>query len=211
MHRRLRRNLKPGRRGARIGPGHVHTTKGFVHESLVRLPRAGRAVSPHGGGAGHDRDSRAVPAQDTAALTPGTGVTLSLEEALQQARANSPTYRQTLNDAGPAKWGVRNAYGSLLPSVNVALGSGLHRLGASRTSAAASSGRPRRSSPPATASACSGSSTAGRSPRRREQKALQRATDEDISGPASTLRAEIETQYLTTLQATRRWRWPGSR
>jgi len=35
-----------------------------------------------------------------------------------------------------------------------------------------------------------------------EQKALQRATDEDISGAGVTLRAEIETQYLTTLQAT---------
>ena len=36
-----------------------------------------------------------------------------------EARANSPAYRQTLNDAGPAKWGVRNAYASLLPSVSV--------------------------------------------------------------------------------------------
>ena len=35
-----------------------------------------------------------------------------------------------------------------------------------------------------------------------EQKALQRATDEDISGAGVALRAEIETQYLTTLQAT---------
>ena len=63
----------------------------------------------------------ASPDSSTAAAAPA--VTLSLQEALVQARANSPSYRQTLNDAGPAKWGVRNAYGSLLPSVSV--GSGL--------------------------------------------------------------------------------------
>ena len=39
---------------------------------------------------------RAVPAQDTtAAHGAGPVVTLSLQEALQQARANSPAYRQT--------------------------------------------------------------------------------------------------------------------
>ena len=63
---------------------------------------------------------RLAAAQDTtAALQPVPAVTLSRDEALRQARANSPTYRQTLNDAGPARWGVRNAYGSLLPSFNV--------------------------------------------------------------------------------------------
>ena len=59
---------------------------------------------------------RPAPVADTtAALRSAPTVTLSLQEALQQARANSPTYRQSLNDAGPAKWGVRNAYGSRLP------------------------------------------------------------------------------------------------
>ena len=71
----------------------------------------------------------AVPDSSTSA--PAPAVTLSLQEALDQARANSPSYRQTLNDAGPAKWGVRNAYGSLLPSVSV--GSGLMRLVATET------------------------------------------------------------------------------
>ena len=60
----------------------------------------------------------AASAQDSAqAPVPARLVSLSLAEALQQARAHSPMYRQALNDAGPAKWGVRNAYGSLLPSV----------------------------------------------------------------------------------------------
>jgi outer membrane protein TolC len=76
--------------------------------------------------------ARAAPAQ--AAATAGLttpAVTLSLQEALDQARAHSPTYRQTLNDAGPAKWGVRNAYGSLLPSVSV--GSGVGYTGTGQT------------------------------------------------------------------------------
>jgi outer membrane protein len=144
----------------------------------------------------------AAAAQDTTAvLRSAPTVTLSLDEALQQARANSPTYRQTLNDAGPAKWGVRNAYGNLLPSVNVSsdlgyTGSGQSNFGGGfvrPTSAFVTSGynlglqwqlNGRTLTAPA------------------EQKALQRATDEDISGAGVTLRAEIETQYLTTLQAT---------
>jgi outer membrane protein TolC len=51
------------------------------------------------------------------ALAQDSTVSLSLAEALREARANSPAYRQALNDASPAKWGVRNAYGNLLPSV----------------------------------------------------------------------------------------------
>jgi outer membrane protein len=143
-----------------------------------------------------------LAAQDTtAALRPTPAVTLSLDEALRQARANSPTYRQTLNDAGPAKWGVRNAYGSLLPSVSVSsdlgyTGSGQSNFGGGfvlPTSAFVTSGYSlglqwqldgRTLTAPAT------------------QKALQRATDEDISGAGVALRVDIETQYLTTLQTT---------
>ena len=59
-----------------------------------------------------------APAQDSSLVSlPQRSVNLSLAEALQQARGNSPMYRQALNDASPAKWGVRNAYGNLLPSV----------------------------------------------------------------------------------------------
>ena len=65
-----------------------------------------------GRGAGLDRAARPPPRLRA-------GDALAGQEALDQARANSPAYRQTLNDAGPARWGVRNAYGSLLPSVNV--------------------------------------------------------------------------------------------
>jgi outer membrane protein len=142
---------------------------------------------------------RAVPTQDTTTAQ-GPVVTLSLQEALQQARANSPAYRQTLNDAGPAKWGVRNAYGSLLPSVNVS--SDLGYTGSGQSNFGGGFVRP------TSAFVTSGYSLGlqwqldGRvltAPA--QQKALRRATDEDISGAGVDLRAEIETQYLTTLQA----------
>src|SRR4026209_487228 len=48
-----------------------------------------------------------------------TTVRVTLAEALEQARKNSPTYLQTLNDAGPAGWSVRNAYAALLPTFDV--------------------------------------------------------------------------------------------
>jgi hypothetical protein len=45
-------------------------------------------------------------ADSTAVQRPAPAVTLSLQDAFEQARANSPAYRQILNDAAPAKWGV---------------------------------------------------------------------------------------------------------
>jgi outer membrane protein len=140
-------------------------------------------------------------AQDSTRAAPATPqASLSLDEALRQARANSPTYRQTLNDAAPARWGVRNAYGSLLPSITASsdlgyTGTGDANLGSGfiqPTSAFITSGyslglRWDLSGRALTAPA--------------EQKALQRATQEDITGAGVTLTFEISTQYLNTLQA----------
>jgi outer membrane protein len=143
----------------------------------------------------------AASAQDSNGVAPSTAVSLSLAEALRVARGNSPTYRQTLNDAGPAKWGVRNAYGGLLPTLTASsdvgyTGSGESNFGGGLilpTSSFVTSGYNlgiewRLSGRSLTAPA--------------QQKALQRATDEDISGAAVALTSEISTQYLNTLQAT---------
>ena len=160
-----------------------------------------------------------VAAQDTTAAArdtttiaarPAPTVTLSLDQALQQARANSPTYRQTLNDAGPAKWGVRNAYGNFLPQLNVSsdlgyFGSGESNVGGGfiqPTSAFLTSGYNLGVFWQLDGRVLSGPG---------QQKALKRATDEDISGASITLRAEIETQYLNTLQATAQVGWRGNR
>jgi outer membrane protein len=140
-------------------------------------------------------------AQDTSTVSPSRPpVSLSLAEALQQARANSPAYRQALNDAGPARWAVRNAYGSLLPSLTASTdvgytGSGQANFGSGFTR-------------PTSSFVTSGYSVgfewrlSGRTLQApSQQRALQRATDEDISSAGIALTAEISTQYLTALQA----------
>ncbi|MBT8335755.1 MAG: TolC family protein [Gemmatimonadetes bacterium] len=43
---------------------------------------------------------------------------LGLDEAIRLAKRNNPTYRITANDQAAADWGVREAYGNLLPTVN---------------------------------------------------------------------------------------------
>lgn len=142
-----------------------------------------------------------ITAQDSAAAAPpAQAVTLSLNDALRQGRRNSPAYRQAVNDASPARWGVRNAYGSLLPSVTASsdlgyTGSGQANFGSGFTR-------------PTSAFITSGYSLglewqlSGRiltGPA--QQKALQRATEQDINGAGVALTAEISTQYLNALQA----------
>ena len=139
-------------------------------------------------------------AQDSTRAAPPAAFTLSLTEALQQARAHSPTYRQMLNDASPARWGVRNAYGGLLPSVTAStdigyIGSGESNLGGGftqSTSAFLTSGYSfgvewQLSGRLLTAPA--------------QQRALQDAMHEDITGAGILLAADISTQYLDALQA----------
>lgn len=142
------------------------------------------------------------PAADAVAgAQPVPTVTLSLAEALGQARAHSPTYQQTLNDAGPAKWGVRNAYGNLLPGVSV--GSDLGYTGSGQSNFGGGFTRPTSAFVTSSYDLSLQWQLDGRTlSAPAEQKALQRATDEDITGAGVLLRAEITDQYLTTRQAT---------
>lgn len=139
-------------------------------------------------------------AQDTTQAVP-IRATLTLSEALEQARANSPEYRQTLNDAGPARWGVRNAYSELfLPGASVGLGFSYTGAGSSTFG-----GTEFLQSSPSYGSDYSislgwqlnGSTLTG--PAR--AKAQQRATSEQISAGGVKLKADITAQYLATLQA----------
>jgi outer membrane protein len=147
------------------------------------------------------QDTTTTRRADTAAAQrPAPTVTLSLQDAIQQARANSPVYRQTLNDAGPARWGVRNAYGNFLPSVSVAgdlgyIGSGQTDIGGGLvqpTSAFLTSGYSLGFNWQLDGRILTGPG---------QQRALRKATDEDISGAGINLRADITTQYLNALQA----------
>jgi outer membrane protein len=152
---------------------------------------------------GSAQDTTTARRADTTTAPPRQppSVTLSLQDAIQQARSNSPVYRQTLNDAGPARWGVRNAYGSFLPSVTVAgdlgyIGSGQTNLGGGfiqPTSAFLTSGYSLGFNWQLDGRVLSGPG---------QQRALQRATDEDITGAGINLRADITTQYLNALQGT---------
>jgi outer membrane protein len=149
---------------------------------------------------GAAQDTTQVRRPDTtAALQPAGPVTLSLADALAQARRNSPTYRQVLNNEAPAKWGVRNAYGNLLPSVSASADMGYTGEGESNFGG----GFVRPTSAFLTSAYNLGVfwQLDGRAISAPGQaKALKHATDEDISGAGIALQAEITTQYLTALQ-----------
>ncbi|HEX6089005.1 MAG TPA: TolC family protein [Gemmatimonadales bacterium] len=141
-----------------------------------------------------------LSAQDPA-VPPTVGATLTLSEAIAQARVNSPAYRQTLNNAGPARWAVRNATASLfLPSASAQLGLGYTGAGASQFG-----GTEFRQSSPAYNSNYSvglswrldGNTLTGPA----QTRAMQNATEEEIISAEQLLRADVTTQYLASLQA----------
>ena len=142
----------------------------------------------------------ALAAQDTAAVR-APAATLTLEEALGQARANSPAYRQTLNNAAPARWAVRNAWSSLLiPSANASVGFGYTGSGSSQFG-----GQEFQQSSPSYNSDYSigvswrldGNTLTGPA----QARAQQHATEEDILAAGIGLKVDVTTQYLVALQA----------
>jgi outer membrane protein len=60
------------------------------------------------------------------------GRLLTLEEALDVARRNNPTYLTQANDQAPADWGVREAYLSFLPDASASVGATYTRPGVQR-------------------------------------------------------------------------------
>ena len=142
-----------------------------------------------------------VAQQPDSAARPAPRATLTLAEAIDQAQKNSPTYRQTLNDAGAARWGVRNAYATmLLPSLTVGGSFGYTGAG----SATFGGSLFNQSSPSLTSGygvqlnwGLDGQTLTA--PGR--QKALQNAITEDIGNALETLRYDVSFQYFTTLQA----------
>ncbi len=57
---------------------------------------------------------------------------LSLSEAISIAKRNNPTYRMTANNQAAADWGVREAYGNLLPTVTANGSAGFTEAGVQR-------------------------------------------------------------------------------
>lgn len=135
----------------------------------------------------------------TIAPRPQATASLSLADALEQARAKSPAYQQALNNADPARWGVRNAYGNFLPQLSVSGGMGYTGSGQSQFGAFFGPTSPFWSSNYQIGLQwrLDGRVLAGPS----QQKALQRATTEDIANATVSLRADVTTQYLNVLAA----------
>ncbi|NOT09355.1 MAG: TolC family protein [Gemmatimonadales bacterium] len=126
---------------------------------------------------------------------------LSLNDAIEQARRNSPVFRQALNDAGPANWGVRNAYANFLPTFDVSSSLGYTGSGASTFGGSTFN----QSSPSMSSSyslsfnwRLSGQELAATG----QQQASRRATEADITNAGEQLRNDVTTQYLNALQAT---------
>ncbi len=139
--------------------------------------------------------------QPDAGARPTPRATLTLAEAIEQAQKNSPTYRQTLNNAGAARWGVRNAYATMfLPSLSVGGSFGYTGAG----SATFGGSLFNQTSPSLTSGygvnvnwALDGRTLTAPG----QQKALQHAISEDIGNATEQLRYDISFQYFTTLQA----------
>lgn len=138
-----------------------------------------------------------LPAMAAAQAAPAQ---LSLAEALRLARANSPAYRQALNDADPANLALREARAGLLPTFGVS--GGLGYTGAGRSTFGGSFFN--QSSPAVTSSY---SLDAQWSLNARtwlapgQAKAQQRATEENIGAAGVDLTSAVTSQYLNVLRA----------
>lgn len=141
-----------------------------------------------------------LAAQETSAVRPAPVASLTLAQALETAAANSPAYRSVLNDAGPARWGVRSAWASaVLPSASVSTGMGYNGAGSSTFGGTEF----RQTSPTLTSNYSIGLSwelsgqtltAPGRA------RANARAVNENIAGAGVQLRADVTRQYLLALQ-----------
>lgn len=140
------------------------------------------------------------PSASVPSAAPAPTITVSLADVLSLARQNSPTYRQALNNEGPANWAVRNAYANLLPGFDVSGGIGYSGPGQSTFGGTTF----QQTSPSLSSNYSAGfnwtlSGATLSAPA--QQKANRHATESDIDNAAVTLRNFITSQYLTTLQA----------
>jgi outer membrane protein len=144
---------------------------------------------------------RAEAQQQDSALVPRPTPTasLTLGEAVQQAQRNSPAYRQALNNAGPARWAVRNAYGQFIPQAQVSGGVDYTGSGQSQFGAFFNQTSPFWGSNYQLGLQWQLSGTVLAGPA--QQKALQRAVEQDIDGAGVNLRFDVTTQYLTAAAA----------
>lgn len=125
---------------------------------------------------------------------------LSLADAINLARQNSPAYRQAVNDEGPAAAQVRAAYGALLPTISSSAGLGYSRAGRETI------GNQIFSQGASTVSSNYGISVSlglsyGQFLGPAQSKAQERVTEENIASAGINLTADVTSQYLQALRA----------
>ena len=126
---------------------------------------------------------------------------LSLQDALAVAREHNPTYRQALNNRGPAAWANRNAFANLvIPTATAFGGLGYSGTGSQRflTSNFSQSYATVSSNYQVNLDWTVSGATLSQPGLRHAQLA---ATDADIDGARAVLENVVTQQYLTVLQA----------
>ena len=142
----------------------------------------------------------ALLAQTAQAQAPST---LTLDEAIQLARRNNPTFLQTVNARRAADAQVRTAYGSLLPSINAQLSGRYQQSGQQFVQGIGL----RNDSDIMQGNYFVGASYTLNSDvlfQPRLARASREAAEADVNGGAELLRATVTQQYLTVLQAQAR-------
>jgi outer membrane protein len=140
-------------------------------------------------------------AAGTVAAQQAAPAALSLADAIAIARDHNPTYRQTLNDHGPAAWATRNAFASLLiPQATLSGSLGYSGTGSQRfLTSNFSQNYATVSSSYAIGLDWTLSGATLSQPGLR--KAELTAADADIDGARAALENAVTQQYLTVLQA----------
>jgi len=129
-----------------------------------------------------------------------TPATLTLDQAIALARQNNPALQQTLNNRVGARAAVRSAYGALLPSADASL-SVQRQQGGEQIFSGTTLG--------ASSDVNQSNYQIGLSYRLNSatlitpslERANRDAVEADITGATETLRANVEQQYLSALQA----------
>jgi outer membrane protein TolC len=125
---------------------------------------------------------------------------LSLADAINLARQNSPAYRQAINDEDPAAAQVRAAYGQLLPNVSSSAGISYARAGRQTIANQIFSQGASTVSSNYNIGVSLGLSY-GTFLAPKQAKAQQRVTQENIASAGLNLTADITNQYLLALRA----------
>ncbi|MFZ5625569.1 MAG: TolC family protein [Gemmatimonadota bacterium] len=125
--------------------------------------------------------------------------TLTLKEALEQARTSSPDFRLALTNVDPAHKGLRTAYGAFVPTLGAGIGAGYTGSGTAQFGGSLTNETPSVYNSSYSFQAnwtLNGRVLNGPG----QQRASVRAVNEDVANAEVLLRSSVTTQYLTALE-----------